>query len=120
MRVSDMPSKISRRGLLQYKRIYQLLRSYTDRKSILFIVGCQRSSTTLVSRIFEKDLDTKPCGEFSKLSSQDVAKGIRLNPLDVVQEEIRKDRAPFIVLKPLVESQNILQLLGYLEESKAL
>jgi hypothetical protein len=73
-----------------------------------------------VSRIFEKDLDTKVYGEYSKLSSQDFAKGLRLNPLDLVKEEIRKDRAPFIVLKPLVESQNILQLLGYFEESRAL
>jgi hypothetical protein len=74
----------------------------------------------LASRIFEKDLDTKTYAEFSKLSSQDVAKGLRLNPLDLVKKEIRRDRAPFIVLKPLVESQNILQLLGYFDESKAL
>lgn len=70
-------------------------------------------------RIFENDLNTKTYGEFSKLSSKDENK-IRLNPLYLVKKDIQKGRAPFIILKPLVESQNILKLLQYFDNSKAL
>jgi len=71
-------------------------------------------------RIFEKDLNTKVYGEFSKLSSGDVHQKIRLNPLDSVKEVIDKDRAPLIISKPLVETQNSLKLLDYFNGSKAL
>ena len=37
-------------------------------------------------------------------------KKIRLNPYDLVEKELKKDKAPFTILKPLVESQNTLKL----------
>ena len=51
-----------------------------DRPKVLMIVGCQRSGTALMSRLFDADRDCRVFGEFSSLSS--VGKdGIRLNPL---------------------------------------
>lgn len=91
--------------------------SYLRQRKILFITGCQRSGTSVMQRTFEKDMNAIIYGERSKLSS---IEGIRLNPLNTVKEEIRKAKAQFIVLKPLVESQNILKLLDYFEGSKAL
>jgi hypothetical protein len=70
-----------------------------------------------MQRVFEKDINAKIYDETSKLSS---IEGIRLNPLSTVKGEIQKDKAQFVVLKPLVESQNILKLLDYFEGSKAL
>jgi len=101
------------------KEILQLFKPYTKEKTILFIIGCQRSGTNLMLRIFENDLNTKTFGEFSKLSSKDENK-IRLNPLHLVKKDIQKVRVPFIILKPLVESRNIIKLLEYFDGSKAL
>lgn len=73
----------------------------------------------MMSEVFELDLRAKVYGEFSKLSSEDYL-GIRLNPLSSVEKVVKKQRAPLIVLKPLVESQNLTKLLSFFPGSKAL
>ncbi|MFQ5964626.1 MAG: sulfotransferase domain-containing protein [Candidatus Scalinduaceae bacterium] len=90
-----------------------------NKKNILFIVGCQRSGTSLLARIFERDFNTKVYGEFSKLSSNSIDR-IRLNALSSVKETIDKDKVPLVILKPIVETQNVLELVEYFEGSKAL
>lgn len=102
------------------KRIYQSVNSKKIQKGILFIVGCQRSGTSMIQNILDTDLNTRCFGEFSKLSSNDTTRGIRLNSLELVKKEFSKVRAPFIVVKPLVESQNIPELLDYFDNSRAL
>ncbi len=118
----SLTRKILRKLFLQEKKIYQQIRSYLDsayvgHRKTLSIVGCQRSGTSVMQRVFERDLNVKIYGERSRLSS---IEGIRLNPLNTVVEEIQKDKAQFIVLKPLVESQNVLTLLDTFPNSKAL
>jgi hypothetical protein len=50
----------------------------------------------------------------------DEANGIRLTPLPTVRAQIEKVKAPLVVLKPLVESQNGTLLLGGIENSYVL
>ena len=69
--------------------------------------------------VFRHDLNTRSFEEFSELSSNDDKSRIRLNSLELVEKEFAKVKASFIVAKPLVESQNILQLLDYFHNSKA-
>ncbi len=105
------------------KGVYQLFKPGAGEKTILFILGCQRSGTTLMARIFDKDLSTRCYPEFSRLTSHDRQpgrRGIRLNPLEHLAEEFQKVRAPLIVLKPLVESQNAPRLLDFFDGSRAL
>lgn len=103
-----------------YKSSYQFVRfSATAPKTILFILGCQRSGTTLMTDIFQRDLTTKVYQEHSRLSAQDPRK-LRLNPLPQVKEMLSKDRAQLVVLKPLVETQNTDKLLAYFAQSKVL
>jgi Sulfotransferase domain len=111
--------KVSRGLNILKKKFLQLFKPNSKQKKILFIVGCQRSGTNLMLQIFDNDLNTKTFGEFSKLSNIDEKK-IRLNPLHLVKNEFQKVRVPFIILKPLVESQNTLKLLDYFADSKAL
>jgi hypothetical protein len=104
------------------KRIHQLFKVLDGhRKTILFITGCQRSGTTLAIDIFERDLNTRVYGEFSKVfydySQQNK---LRIKALSSVKEVIDGDRVPLVVLKPLVESQNLLKLLNYFQGSRAL
>jgi len=114
--------KVSRWLFGVFKPIRRRLarRNEAAEKTVLLILGCQRSGTTLVQNIFQRDVRSKVYGEFSKLSSEDREFRIRLNPLDSVREAIDADRADLIVLKPLVESQNAGKLLDALENAKVL
>jgi len=89
-------------------------------KTVVFVVGCQRSGTTIVERILGREWQAKSYEEFSELTSQDPGESIRLNPLADVQAVIEKDKVNMIVIKPLVESQNVDKLLEYFPGSKAL
>lgn len=113
--------KMSFKLLKCYKNFYNKfkLRKNSSSKKIVFICGCQRSGTTLMTQIFERDFNTKVYGEFSELSSKDVNK-IRLNTLKSVKNIIEKNKVDLIVLKPLVESQNILYLLEYFNKSRSI
>ncbi|WP_017733573.1 sulfotransferase family protein [Nafulsella turpanensis] len=111
--------KLQRKILLEKKKIYHSLLTPAEDKKILFIMGCQRSGTTMMQKIFEKDLHAKVYGEFSKLSRHDRGR-IRLNPLNQVKREIDKDTPPLVVMKPLVETQNLKELLQYFPSSKVL
>lgn len=113
--------KVTRQWLLFKKEV---IHSYQHRsfgpKKVVFIVGCQRSGTTLLTQIFERDLNARVYPEISELSSLDVPRKLRLNPLSEVKKVLDKDRATLIVLKPLVESQNTHELMLYFEGSKAI
>ena len=73
----------------------------------------------MLLHVFEGDLNTQCFTERSKLTSNDTARGIRLNSLDLIKRDLSKIRAPFIVIKPLVESQNTTTLLDYFDNSRA-
>ena len=111
--------KLQRKILLEKKKVYHSFLSPSEDKKILFILGCQRSGTTMMQKIFEKDMQAKVYGEFSKLSRHDKGR-IRLNPLNQVKREIDKDTPSLVVMKPLVEAQNLKELLDYFPSSKAL
>lgn len=89
-----------------------LLPRVAQRKSIVFILGCQRSGTTLLSEIFDKDLNCRSYGEFSELTSDDTKHGIRLNDLESVRQIVQQSKTPLVVVKPLVESQRAAELLS--------
>lgn len=93
--------------------------SHPVHKQILFITGCQRSGTTMMTRLFERDIHSMVYGEFSEISSVD-RNNIRLDPLDKVKAHFIREKANFIVAKPLVESQNIKEILDYFPGSRAI
>ena len=91
-----------------------------EQQSVLFILGCQRSGTTLATRIFERDWHAKVFGEYSQLSSDDSLYGIRLNALDKVEATIRRQPYRLVVAKPLVESQRASELIGRFDNCRIL
>ena len=102
------------------KRIRQFLRFRPGQpKTVLFIVGCQRSGTSLLHHLFRLDPNSVTYDEISPLSSLD-PKGLRLGPRAEVVRCITADRAPFVVTKPLVESQNLSALLSWFPETRAI
>ena len=91
------------RAFFKLKKAYKLLKSWPDEKHIVFILGCQRSGTTLMTRIFNRDLQTRVYTAFSDLSSLDPDR-LRLDPHHMIAERFRKDNAAMVVAKPIVES----------------
>lgn len=95
------------------KRFFQrfVKRRPTDKK-IMFIMGCQRSGTSLLTRVFVRDKNAVVFREASALSSNDPHK-LRLNPLGELKRRFDRLNCDLIVAKPLVESQNAGELLSY-------
>lgn len=111
----------ARRGTFRrWKRFRQRIVPKPANKNVFLIVGCQRSGTTLMSRIFERDYNTISFGEASVLSTTSGPSRLRLRSLDDVESRITDARARFIVMKPLVESQNVSALLDHFPDSRAL
>lgn len=118
--LARIKNAFSKRAHRVWKHLYQSIRwRALDRPRILMIVGCQRSGTTLMGRLFDADRDCRVFREYSTLSS--VGKdGIRLNPLPDVAAVLSRVPAPLVVTKPLVETQRVRTLLNYFPNAKAL
>lgn len=113
--------KQSFRWLRLRKRMHQYARYRPGAaKPVLFIVGCQRSGTSLIHHLLRLDLDTVTYDEESALSAGDAVEGLRWAPLAEVARRFEADRAAMIVTKPLVESQNLDRLLEAFPGSRAL
>ncbi len=119
--VARLPAAVSKRIRLASKHIYQTIRWRAhDQPRVLFIVGCQRSGTTMMLRLFETDLNCRGFNDSSELSSADTQHRVRWNPLPDVAAVINRVPAPLVVAKALVETQNVRKLLDYFPFSKAL
>lgn len=101
----------------KYKDVKYAFSSRSD-KAVLCIIGCQRSGSTMMYEIFRKDPRAKVYSEFCSLNSDDKAFGIRLNAVEKVKPILTKLGHPLVVLKPLVESQDVNKLLALHKNAK--
>jgi hypothetical protein len=108
----------------------QYVRRAPQSPRTLFILGCQRSGTTMLLDALGHDPDVKVFGEFSPLNAfnpglarlwpQHTKRfGIRLRPLVEVARIIDAVRYPLVVAKPLVESHRAGSLLDVVPGSSA-
>jgi hypothetical protein len=81
-------------------------------QKVVAILGIQRSGTSLMYWVFERDLDVKVYRESGVLSSLDREEHVRLNPAELVRAEFSRHQVPMMVFKPLVESQRAHELMG--------
>lgn len=103
------------------KEVYKHTRlKQSQEQRIGFIVGCQRSGTTMLNQTFDNDLRSKTYGEGGLAKGHGRGTAFRLKPYDEIAEIFAQEKAPLLIAKPLVESQNILQLLSYFPNSKAI
>lgn len=113
-------NRFKRIAFREYKDIHQkIFFKKAKEKKLMFIVGCQRSGTTILSEVLEKDFRTKVYKEVHSSLSTGDSYGLRLDPLPEVQKNIYSNNAGIIVAKPLVESQYTSKLLKEFSEAKA-
>ncbi|MFV1980568.1 MAG: sulfotransferase [Rhodothermia bacterium] len=107
-------------GLLMARRtLTQLVSNGSGDKAILLIFGCQRSGTTMLSRIFEGDARVSPFAEHTgELSRPDHL--LRLRDLESVGQVFDRSRGQLVVAKPLVESQRADEILEHFSSARAI
>jgi hypothetical protein len=116
--VNAFSTRMFHAGKFVYQAVWPL--DSVEPKRILFIFGCQRSGTTMMQEIFDRDINSKVYGEFSAITrTRGKAHNIRLRPLEEVKAIFDRDRVGFIVAKPLAETQNARKLLEYFPQAKA-
>jgi hypothetical protein len=101
------------------KRVYRLTHPGSELPPrVALILGCQRSGTTLMLNLLDRDNRIVTFSEESVL----MARGDqhRLNTLAEVNRHLANLPVPLVVLKPLVESQRAPELLSELEGAKAI
>lgn len=119
--IKDMPTII--RGIK--KRAYQkFILGSKNSKQLVFVLGCQRSGTTMLDRCFRKDFRTKVYGELGLAVGHDNSSQYddarRLKTFAEVEQIVAKEKAPLLIAKPIVESQNALALLHHFPGSKVI
>ena len=85
-------------------------------KQLVFIFGCQRSGTTMLSNLFRNDLSSRVYTE--KGLSSDGSR--RILPLHQLDQMFSRDSASLIVGKPIVESQRAIDLLEFFPKARAI
>ena len=83
---------------------------------IALILGCQRSGTTMLLNVFERDLRTKSYSENGWLGEY----WPRMMPYQDIHNMLADDHVPLVIAKPLMESQRTLELLDEFPNAKAI
>jgi hypothetical protein len=94
----------------------------------LFILGCQRSGTTMLVDTLDRDWRVKTFSEFSGVNRSAAGRrpwsvrsasrySIRMMPLDEVATKLERCPHPLVVLKPLVESQKAPSILRRIDRA---
>jgi hypothetical protein len=81
----------------------------------LFVVGCQRSGTTLVLDVLERSPDTWVYQEYDRAAFR----AWKLRPLAVRRRLVEGSRFPWVVFKPLFDAQRLDELLAEHPGSRA-
>lgn len=115
----DLRLKITAKALDLEKWVYWHWQSQCPiEKDVLIIVGCQRSGTTLLNRIFRCDVRVTALSEDNRLTGVNGSR-LRLKPFAEVNRLLPMWPTPLIVFKPLVESQNTPEMLAHIRRCRA-
>ncbi|MGI9610857.1 MAG: sulfotransferase domain-containing protein [Acidimicrobiia bacterium] len=115
MQLNTAASKLRRKGRELARNGYQFVRFRAGciEKRIL-IVGAQRSGTTMLGSCFANDIRVKDYGEYGLAET-----GLRILPLDQIESIAKRQHAPIMVFKPLVESHRTVEMLDFFPNSAA-
>jgi hypothetical protein len=89
------------------------------RRSLLHIIGCQRSGTTMFTELLDRDPRIRVHGELESLFD-DTPRHHRLRDVDDVRRRLARTGASIDVVKPLVESHRVDELTALVPGAVAL
>ncbi|MBN2016780.1 MAG: sulfotransferase domain-containing protein [Candidatus Cloacimonetes bacterium] len=122
MKINRVFKKARFRVFLVLKAILQpIVYSKNGLKQIVYVIACQRSGTSIMVKVFQRDFQTKIYeDEHSAITSEDKKSYIRFNTFESLIKIFSRVHAKVIITKPLVELQNILSYFDYFPGSKAI
>jgi len=122
VRQARLLGRIARTGVRHAHAEWRLHLDGVERgpEAVLLVLGCQRSGTTMMTRILSRDPGAKVYPEQSPLTFWDLEEHLRLPPVERLAARIASSHFPLVVLKPLVESQNAPALLAALPHARAI
>lgn len=97
----------------------QMLRMERAPSPLLHVIGCQRSGTTMLTELLDRDRRVRVFGELGVLFD-DEPRHHRLRDLDEVRRRLARSGAALNVVKPLVESHRCDELLGLQSGARAI
>jgi len=98
---------VARKQLETRKMTWQLLHNQGSPAETVFVLGAQRSGTTMLIRCLNESLEIEMLGEASRAMDN-----WRLRDLDTVREIVSSSRAKVVIFKPLTESHRARELLA--------
>ena len=99
------------------KWVYQrFAANRAEPKTLLFVFGCQRSGTTMFTQLFQNDLRSKVYGERGFALDG----GFELQPFEEIKRIVQNERATLLVGKPLVASQDAIEILDFFVSAKSI
>jgi hypothetical protein len=101
------------------KKYFQLIRP-SDSPTLIFVFGCQRSGTTLLGKLFGLCplVNSYSEGERPYFYQKHEPNYLRLRPVEEVKYHFSQEISPFVLLKPLYDSQTAEQWLSAFPGSK--
>jgi len=92
-----------------WKHARQRMRPARDAATVLFVVGAQRSGTTMLLDALDAHPDTRVHHESDRRAFDDAW---RLRPLSERRDLVERARCTYVVMKPLLDLQHLDRLLG--------
>jgi hypothetical protein len=84
-------------------------------KTPVFILGCQRSGTTICQNVFS---EAKQFSVFREGNKQAMTDGWRLRPNADIEDLIERQKARLVIFKPINDSQSAIQMLARFDNSR--
>ncbi|MCX6832732.1 MAG: hypothetical protein NT028_11500 [candidate division Zixibacteria bacterium] len=107
-----MAAFFDRNRLAYKKRLWRLFHNYSPNATTIYILGAQRSGTTLLLDCLERSMDFEVFGETSQAMLN-----YRIRSDDFIRQTVRDSHHKFVVFKPLTDSHRAGDFLNLLPRS---
>jgi len=107
--------QLAKQALARRKRAYRAGRPVPPAKTVVFIIGCQRSGTNMTQEVLDQ------MSEIDSFEERDrrAFRRCRILGLDVRDRLIERSAASCVTFKPICDSHNVLDLMAQHPGSKA-
>jgi hypothetical protein len=113
--MSKISRFIKRQKLAGRKALWGAFRSHVPDSSVVYILGAQRSGTTLLLFCLEKSMEFDVLGESSKAMVN-----YRIRSDEEIRQIVRSSHHKIVVFKPLTDSHRSREFLELMPNSKAI
>lgn len=113
--VGKLERFVARNGMATRRAMWRAVNDYSPNATAVFVLGAQRSGTTMLLHCFQQSMRFEVLGEASRAMVN-----YRIRSDDFILDTVRGSRHRFVVLKPLTDSHRGRQFLDLIPGSYAI